>query len=621
MSGLCGWSGRAADPAPQQTLDAMTARLVRSSAQIGRGRAEAEAGLFLAPGTGHDSVDTKDSLWVALTGYPRWLSHDLVELAARRGHRAALNTAYRRHGTELLRHLHGAFSLAVLDRAARRALLAIDRFGVQTMYYACPGDVLVFGSTPSAVGAHPAVTSTVSPQALLNYLYYSVIPSPNVIYQEQSKLLPAQYLLYESGQIDVQYYWQMPYSDPGEGALPELADELMQLLRQAVRRATDGDDPDALGAFLSGGLDSSTVAGLLTEVTGRPTKTFTVSFGHELYDELDYARAAARHFRTEQHECELTPRDVLKLVPRIAEAFDEPFGNSSAVPAYYCANLAREHGVRTLLAGDGGDELFGGNKRYLEQLVFDAYRHIPRPMRSSLIEPVLARIPGGDRVRPVRRMRSYIARARTPMPERMETYNFHIRIPPTEVFEPDILAAMDLAEPMATRRATYNRPGSASVLQRMLHLDLKVALADNDLRKVNRMCELAQVGVRYPFFDEELAEFSARVPARLLIKRLRIRHFYKQALKGFLPQAVLGKHKHGFGMPFGMWTREDIKLRQCAYDCLLALRARAYFRPAFIDRVIEEHGKEESTAYDGLAWDLMMLELWLQRHLRAWSTG
>lgn len=511
--------------------------------------------------------------------------------------------------------LMGSFSLAVVEPGARRALIAIDRFGLNSLCYAAvAGEGLVFGSTTQAVRAHPAVDETIAPQDIYNYLRFYVSPAPKTIYQAQRKLLPAQYVQYVNGRTETGFYWRMPYQAEAQGSEDELAGELNRLLEQAVRRNADGADPGQLGAFLSGGLDSSAVVGMLSRVMADRPRTFTVSFDRDGYDESHYARMAARHFDAIYHDYQLTPPDAHGLVPRIAAYYDEPFSNSSAIPVFCCARLAREHGVDLLLGGDGGDEIFGGNERYVEQQIYEAYHQVPALARESLVEPLIAGLSSATSAAPVRKARNYIARANVPLPDRLVSQSFWHNLPLREAFAPSAAASIDPDEPLALRREVYKRTGSDARVQRMMHLDLTAALADNDLRKVKGMTALAGVRVRFPFLDEDLVAFAARVPPALLIQRTRLRAFFKRSMAGFLPKEILHKKKHGFGMPFEEWLKADPHLRALTHDALIALKARGIFNPSFLDTLAAGHAAPTRAGGDEILWDLVTLELWLTAH-------
>jgi asparagine synthase (glutamine-hydrolysing) len=614
MSTLAGWLDT---PIGELPADMILRRMVGTTA-FGRGSvrtlpAAAEAVARLAPGI-HGDLTASDSFLGAIVGRPRWTMPELATLAAREGHAKALVQAYRVHGMTLFRCLRGSFAIAVIDRLARRLLLAVDRLGIETMCWSEPkSGGVAFGSTTDVVRAHPAVVSTVSEQAVFDYLYFGISPSPGTIYREHRKLLPAQYLLYEQGRTQNGFYWEMPYREVSAKSLPDLTHDLMKNLRGAVARATEAQDPGRLGAFLSGGLDSSTVAGLLSETTHRRAKTFTIGFSHDRYDEVHYAKIAARHFGIEHYIYYLTPKDVVAALPTVARAFDEPYGNSSVVPAYYCAKLASEHGVELMLAGDGGDEIFAGNSRYVDQQILGLYSKVPPALRSYFIEPLVMNVPGLDGWNIGGKVRRYIRRARLAMPERLETDNFYRSAVLSEIFTAEALSAIDPDDPLANMREAYDRTQSGSMLQRMLHLDLKITLADNDLRKVTGACDMAGMQVAYPFLDDDLVEFSAQVPPSLLIRGMSRRWFFKHAIRDFLPKQTLAKRKHGFGIPYMEWPKENRELREIAVDCAESLKRRAYLRPDFLHSVIED----KSGIYDALVWDIMMLELWFRERAAA----
>lgn len=551
--------------------------------------------------------------WIGIVGSPAWRDPHLAEEQRAGGPAAALRRAYRQRGLDFFDVLTGAFALAILEPSAGKLLIAVDRMGIHRLCYAPRPGGIVFGSTADLVRAHPEVGATIPLQSIYNYLHAYVCRSPGTIYAEQRKLGPAQYLRWENGAARVGSYWRMPFA-PDRISSPEaLAEELVVHVRRAVRRSLPNGQPDGVGAFLSGGLDSSTVAGMLNEATSSPAPTFTIGFGEASYDEMQYAEAVTRKFGTRAYRHYLTPDEVVAMVPGIAAYYDEPFGNSSAVPAYFCAAMARKAGLTCLLAGDGGDEILAGNSRYLDQQVYLRYGMLPRLLRAGLKlaafhTPILSSTSLGTRAQ------RYIARAELPLPERLEAFNFYQTERMAEVFDRDALQEIDLEAPWREMRDTYEGAASTDPLQRMMHLDLKQALADADLKKVTGMCDLAGVDVRFPFLDDELVAFCAVVPPELHLKGGRLRAFYKDAFSDFLPPEVLNKKKHGFGMPFYEWTRDHPPLRELAYDSLKSLGGRYLLRGTFIDTVMTQHARAESSIYDGLVWDLMMLELWFQSH-------
>jgi asparagine synthase (glutamine-hydrolysing) len=326
---------------------------------------------------------------------------------------------------------------------------------------------------------------------------------------------------------------------------------------------------------------------------------------------MAYARLAARHFRAEHHEHYVTPEEVVDAIPRVAAYYDQPFGNSSAVPAFICARLAREAGVATLLAGDGGDELFGGNTRYARQKLFAAYDGVPRPLRTLLVEPLLLGVPGVARLPLARKAASYVAQARTPMPERLEAWNLLARLGPAEVLDAELLARVTPHAAVRDMRGTWAACEARHLVNRMLAYDWKYTLADNDLPKVRETARAAGVAARFPLLDDALVDFSLRLDPAWKLKGLRLRWFFKEALRGFLPDQILAKKKHGFGLPFGVWLASTPRLREFAESSLATLRGRGIVRDAFLDRLIGEVLGRHPAYYGEMVWVLMMLEQWL----------
>lgn len=527
--------------------------------------------------------------------------------------RDAVLAAYRTHGTRLFETARGHFSLAIVDHAAQRVLLGVDRSGVGALAYATtPGGLLIFGTSPLEVARHPAVAAGLSRQALFDYLYFHMVPSPGTVYTGVAKLRPAHFLLHERGRTTVQHYWRPHFATRADAAPPVLHEGLKTSLRNSVARAASGDG--AVGAFLSGGLDSSSVVGMLAQVGPGPPRTFSIGFEAEEYNELGFARLAAQRFKADSVELEVKPRDVTETIPLLAAAFDEPFGNSSAVPTYWCARTARERGVMHLLAGDGGDELFGGNKHYSKQGIFELYYRLPGLLRSTLCEGLLLKALPENAPFPLGKLRSYIDQARIPLPQRLKSWDFMFRTPAARVWHPDFLASIRQEHPDDVMTPVFKEPETDHFLDRLLYFDWQFVLADNDLRKVNTACALAGVEVSYPMLDAEVVDFSLRLPPEMKVRGQLLRPFFKEATRGFLPDEILDKEKHGFGLPFGLWLKTDAGLRELVLGSLAALKRRQIVRADFLDDVMREHQAGHASYYGYVIYDLVMLEQWLAAH-------
>ena len=400
----------------------MTSALGRFDGAPTQSASAASFALGAAGSSGHAVLESEHGVAVALYGAPLISDPELAAAMERDGAAAALGAAYARDGAGFLRALGGPFALALVLPDPSRLLLATDRVGIAPVYIQRDPDGVRFASALCALSEMPGFDRSLDAQSLYHYLYFHVIPAPRSAFRGVSRLCPGEYLEVDGDDCRTGTYWAVEYARERERlSFVDLKDEFRSLMGECVREevAAGGE----VGCFLSGGTDSSTVAGYLGQVTGAPARTYSIGFEQQGYDEMSFARIAARHFSTDHHEYYVTPDDIVELVPRVPQIYGEPFGNSSVVPTYYCARMAREDGVDVLLGGDGGDELFAGNERYARQLVFALYERVPERLRRSGLEPLLGVFPFGDRILPVRKARRYVEQANMPMPDRLESYN------------------------------------------------------------------------------------------------------------------------------------------------------------------------------------------------------
>jgi asparagine synthase (glutamine-hydrolysing) len=510
----------------------------------------------------------------------------------------------------VLEELAGDFALAIIDERDQSATIAIDRMGIRNLVYQEIGATLVFGATTDVVAAHPLARTTIDPQALYDYVYFHMVPGPGTIYREQSRLAGGAFLRYERGRAVPARYWTMHFAEDARGDVATFKPAFRSALRTGVEAFAVAERS---ATFLSGGTDSSTVSGLLGVVTSRPPRTYSIGFDAAGYDEMAYARIAARHFGADHHEYYVTPDDVLAAVPMIAAAQDQPFGNASAIPTYWCARKAADDGITRMLGGDGGDELFGGNERYAKQHQLALYDRVPGPVR-AMLRALLFNLSGPAKFRLLRRGRSYIEQASLSMPARYVSYNLLEWLGPQNVFAADFLQEVDVGRPLAMMAEHYASTDARSLINRMLALDAKFTLADNDLPKVTRSCDLAGVDVAFPLLHEAVVDVSLALPPDFKLRGSTLRYFFKEALRDFLPRETIAKQKHGFGLPAGLWLRDVRQLRELAQDALAGLRKRGIFNATLLDELMTRRLDEHAGYYGTLVWVLMMLELWSQAH-------
>lgn len=524
---------------------------------------------------------------------------------------ARMAEAYVRHGEECATRFEGNFSFVLWDNRERKLLAGIDRFGVNRLTYFENDRAVIVSSRLDALARSGEFDPEVDPHAILNVLNFGANLGPGTALANVHRISPGSLLIASpDGRTGLRRYWDMRYDARESRNEAALSRELEAVVERSVASQCQGGPFGEVGAFLSGGTDSSTVVGMMARTgRGRP-KAFSIGFTEQAFNELDYANLAARKFGAQHHTFLAGPDDCFDALPRMVRSFDEPFANSSAVPTYFCARLAAQHGVKWLLAGDGGDELFGGNERYATDKLFAMYKTVPLAVRKWLIEPVLANSPVQGGV--IRRGRGYVRRANMAPVQRLLSYHFLSTHSPSEVFEPGFLASMPGYSMLDIPTRYYNESPAREHLDRLLYMDVKMTLGDSDLPKVTCMAEMAGVQTRFPFLDRAVAEFSGRIPARLKVKGMEKRYLFKRAFRNLLPVEILQKKKHGFGIPVAPWLKSHKPLRELAQDTLRSRRAyeRGYFRRAFVEDLFRKHEADDSTYYGDTLWAFLVLELW-----------
>lgn len=519
---------------------------------------------------------------------------------------------YGKFGLDFLDKLRGAFGFALFDRGRDKMVVATDPYGIKPVAYSHKSGGLIAASRIKHILLDPDISREIDPEAIYHYLFFQAVCSPVSIYKDIRKLEPGKALCFENDSLKEFVHYDIRYQ-------PDISLDESHWIRtipleveKAVNVYLPLSPPQKTGCFLSGGTDSSSVAGFYTKLSGRPVKTFSIGFNEPGYNELGYAHIAARHFGTEQSDYYVTPEDVLALVNVLPRIYDEPFGNASVVPAYYCARMAHEAGVEVLLGGDGGDEIFGGNERYVTNLLFEKYYLLPRPLRISFLEPLLTKLPA---VGPLYKASRYIRRANIHNPERFFSYNILAETDPSNIFRPGYLSAIDTDCFIKLAQSHYDRISPAHDTDRLLYIDMKFTITDNDLRKVTQMVEAAGVRVRYPLLDRDLVDFTATIPPTLKVKPGKNRYIFKQAMEGFLPHEIIKKTKHGMGLPIAPWFKTDPGLSELLNDTLFSgvPRISEYVRPEFIKQMKSAFETDATSYYGDGLWVYMMLELWLRK--------
>jgi len=561
---------------------------------------------------GHQPMPNEDgSLWVTyngeLYGWP-----EIRSVLAARGHRfrghsdtEAILHLYEEHGDALFPHLRGMFAFALWDRPKRRLLVARDRLGIKPLFWHDDGRRLAFASEAKALTLDPALNRAVDEEALADYLTFQYVPSPRSIWKGVQKLPPGHYLVCDATGVRVERYWSLPAETDHSLTTEAARERLRALLAEAVRLRLVADVP--LGAFLSGGIDSSAVVALMARAVDEPIKTFSIGFEEQDFSELAEARRVARHLHTDHHELVVRPR-ALELLPRLVWHMDEPFADPSMIPTWYVSEMARRE-VTVALSGDGGDEAFGGYTTYGWARGYAAFDRVPAALRRIAGWPARwlpADHPLGRRLR----------RVGMPVVDRhLEVMAYFTPPERARVLAPELRARLAGHDSFAAARAAHARAAAGlGDVAALLHLDANTYMTDDVLVKVDRTSMAHALEVRVPLLDHHVLEFVARLPFEMKLRGGVTKWILKESVRDLLPAETLARGKQGFGVPLERWFGGDFG--RLAREVLLDPRARrrGWLDPAGVEAVLAGGDlREDRRARQVFA--LVCLELWAQTWL------
>jgi asparagine synthase (glutamine-hydrolysing) len=566
--------------------------------------------------TGDPPITNEDgAVGVALNGEIynyRWLREELLaaghQLKTEGDTEVIAHLAEDLAAADLARRLEGMFAFACWDRRRQRLVLGRDRVGKKPLYYWAGGGILVFGSEIKAVLAHPAVPRRLAPEALPAYLTFGYVPTPHTFFEGVRSLPPGHVLTFEPGlDPQVEPYWSPPLGRRRElgsvaVSLQEAAGQARALLRAAVERRLVADVP--LGAFLSGGIDSSAVVALMAELSPRPVATFCIGFEDDTgFDERPYAELVATRLGTDHTEFVVRP-DAAQLVERLVWHHDQPFGDSSALPTYLLCELTRGH-VTVALSGDGGDEVFGGYERFAAALARRWWERAPGRLRSG-VAGAAARLPAGALAGRLGSLKRLVANPHLSLPR---SYLAWVSYVPDRWRDRLVDGASGWAYEDYQR--IWGSGQGASLLDRLLDLNLRTYLLDDLLPKVDRMSMAHALEVRSPFLDRELIEFAARLPGRLHVRGFSLKRVLRAAVADLLPAAIIGRRKRGFGVPLDRWFRTELASYVEGRLCSSETRLREHVDATALEEIVARHraGAEDN---GHALWTLLTLEVFLR---------
>ena len=576
--------------------------------------------------TGHQPLSNEDgTIWIAYNGEAYNFAEIRDELIAH-GHAFKTKSdtetivhAYEQWGVDFIHRFRGMFAFALWDKRTETLLLYRDRVGVKPLYYTLtPGGTLVFGSELKTILVHPSVERELEPQALDLFLTLEYVPAPFSIFKGIFKLPAGHYLEFHSGQVSLHRYWDVaaPLDRPAPikpGELPEIMDELYELLKESVKLRLVSDVP--LGAFLSGGIDSSTIVGLMRELGASPLKTFSIGFADQTYDELAHARRIAELFQTDHEELVIEPK-ALELTETLIKHLDEPFGDFSMFPTYLVSKMARAH-VTVALSGDGGDELFAGYEHYQAQRM----ARLPlAPLGGRAVGAAVNRLKPADKKKGVwNKLRRFTQGFENDRRLRhLRWMMFLSDRAKSRLYAPDFVNQLGGIRSLRGREPfneIFDRMGAFEPLTGELYLDLKAYLVDDIMVKVDRMSMAVSLEAREPLLDHKLVEFAFRLPDDLKLHNGETKWILKKTMERLLPKENIWRSKEGFSIPIKHWLKTD--LRELLEDTLNETRLDrdGLFRSAPVRAMIDAHmaGREN---YSHQLWALMVFNIWKDNYLR-----
>ena len=626
MCGICGVAG--GDPAGGREL---VQRMCSSMVHRGpddEGMIQLEAVTFgmrrlsiIDLEGGHQPMHNEDStVWVVQNG--EIYNHlELRKLLVAAGH--TFNTesdtevlvhGYEEWGQYLVERLNGMFAFALLDRRMGAILLARDRMGIKPLHYAIDGKRLVFASELKALLRDPALRKGIDPAALDDYLSYEFVPSPNSIVRGIKKLEPGHTLMWSLADSThrLRRYWSPQLNLAGDAhghGIEEECERLRSVLRESVRKELISDVP--LGVFLSGGIDSSAVAAMMTQLGG-DVKSFSVGFADRSFDESAHARLVAKHLGTQHRELTLEPSMLLDLVPKLPSLLDEPRGDASIIPTYLLSEFTRRH-VKVALGGDGGDELFAGYPTLQAHRLAGYYLKAPRLLREGLVEPVVRRLPvSRDNLSFDFRAKRFVGGAAYPVAERHQRWmGSFAREERTALLSEDVRHELSAngRHDLDLGPGAYTDP-----LNQVLAMDMRLYLENDILVKLDRASMMASLEGRVPLLNNDFVQYATHLPLNMKLRGLRSKFLLKRALRGILPESILNRPKKGFGIPVAHWFRGPLKEQMLSVLSPERIARKGFFDPGAVKQLIDDHldGRRDNRKQ---LWTLFAFELWHDGYL------
>ena len=571
--------------------------------------------------TGHQPIYNENrNVWLIQNGE----IYNFMELRRsleKNGHIFYTNTdaevivhAYEEYGEDVVNYLRGYFAFAIWDETQKKLILARDRIGMKPLLYSQVNNKLIFASEFKALLAYPEIDKEIDFEAIHHYLTYLCIPAPLTAFKKIKKLPPAHMLVYQDGKLRLNRYWELDFSRKIKITEEEAVSQIITLLKEAVKIRLISDVP--LGVLLSGGIDSTCVTALMSQLQENKIRTFSMGFGEGQYNELPYAKFVADHFKTDHYQNYVTP-DVEEILPKLVEHYGEPYGDSSALPTYHVCKVARQK-VKVALNGDGGDELFGGYRRHLASNLAETYGPVAKILNRSPLKIIFRRFPDKpSRPNSPGNIRRFLDAAELDRAHRyMRWIGFFDERFKKSLYADDFCRQVEGLDSCVFLTDLFNKVKNIDSIDAALCIDILFGLQNDLVVKMDIASMANSLETRSPLLDHHLIEFSASLPSNLKIRNLSLKYIFRKSLKGLVPDKILKRPKRGFAVPVDKWFRGPLK--DYLTNTVLSPRAlkRGYFRPDRLRGVVESHlaGKKD---YGQHLWGLLVLELWHRRFIDA----
>lgn len=625
MCGICGiynLNGRSID---QSLLKKMNNTLVHRGPDDEGYHVEANIGLghrrlsIIDLNTGHQPIYNEDKTKVIVFNGEVYNFLELKHLLESKGHQFQTKTdteailhAYEEWGHECVKRLRGMFSFAIWDEKERMLFLARDRLGIKPLYYYCDEHRIIFASELKAILEDRTVSKDLDLEALSDYLSFGYVPCPKTIFKSIRKLPPGHVLIQSAAGTEIKQYWDLEFQPNVHTSTDEFCDQIMETLEESIRLRLISDVP--LGAFLSGGIDSSVVVAIMSRLIRKPVVTNSIGFTKREYNELDYAQATSKLFGTDHHEYVVAP-DAVEVVNKLSWYYDEPFADSSSIPTYYVSKMTRKN-VTVALSGDGGDENFAGYRRYYFDRLENSMRALlPASFRQHFIGSLARIYPKADWLPQTFRAKTLLTNiAHDSVYGYFNSMSYFLPEMKGRALSPEVKRNLRGYNSIDVFRRHYENADTGDALSRTQYVDFKTYLVDDILTKVDRASMANSLEVRVPILDHKFVELVAQIPSYLKLNGKTSKYIFKKAVGRLLPDEILNRKKMGFGIPVGEWLKKELK--PLVHDTILSktFEERALFDTRYVHWLWKQHTSGMRDCTQPL-WALLSFELWAKKFL------